>query len=120
MVKDKDETRVVLTGPGDLENWKFSLQVKAKNGDCWNIILGTILPPSPGDNLNRAKAYWKRNSYAANLIVQSISQSLFSHIYKFPNDPHASVAHDSARLRLVDESSLFLGKPSLAIDSRLG
>ncbi|THU76314.1 hypothetical protein K435DRAFT_879386 [Dendrothele bispora CBS 962.96] len=89
MAKDKDEMRVVLTGPGDLENWKFSLQVKAKNRDCWNIISGTILPPSPGDNSNRAKAYWKRNSYAANLIVQSVSQSLFSHIREFPNDPHA-------------------------------
>ncbi|THU87416.1 hypothetical protein K435DRAFT_867307 [Dendrothele bispora CBS 962.96] len=72
MAKNKDEMRVVLTGPGDLENWKFSLQVKAKNGDCWNIISGVIIPPSPGDNSNRTKAYWKHNAYAANLIVHEL------------------------------------------------
>ncbi|TFK57924.1 hypothetical protein BDN72DRAFT_907294 [Pluteus cervinus] len=89
MAKDKHEESVMLSGPEDLESWKFELKVQAVHVDCWEIITGIAIPPAAGDNSNRAKAYRKRNAHAAQMIVKSVSRSLYPHIREFDDNPHA-------------------------------
>ncbi|THV04524.1 hypothetical protein K435DRAFT_774371 [Dendrothele bispora CBS 962.96] len=88
MTTKEYENLVVLKGPKELENWKFSLRIKARKKGVWDIIRGTQLLPNDSDTSSEANTLRTKMSVAADLIVQTISPSLIPHIREFPDDPY--------------------------------
>lgn len=86
MTKEYDNL-VVLKGPKELSNWKFSVEVKAKKKGVWDIINGRQLLPEDSDLSPQADALRIKVAIAADLIVQTTSSSLIPHIREFPGDP---------------------------------
>lgn len=86
---DKEDTRVILRGPEDLESWKFWVLVKADAKRVTEIIEGTeSIPPGGPDNV-RVKAYRTRAALAAELITDNISRSQIAHVQDLRQDPAA-------------------------------
>ena len=85
-----DDRKVLLTDkPGSYDPWEFRMRTDARSKKLLDMILGTDLEPTTGQNSKTWKAWKARQDAAAALLIKGLDDSQIVHVRGLENDPYA-------------------------------